>query len=98
MSPSPTRAQGDIFKFTLRSTDSKLYPAWRVPVRTIPPALPPSAPWTRTCPCMSQAIRPGTAAPFMVTSDGDAGVQRARSPDPSKKVPVMVVVAIPAAR
>ena len=85
----------------MHSTDSKLYPgvfganptaADRAGVTSNP------APWTRTVSVyVPKQYVPGTAAPFMVTCDGDG---RAFSVldrlIPLKKVPVMVVVAIQA--
>jgi enterochelin esterase-like enzyme len=90
--------KGQIFKFTLKSTDSKLYPGIARP--DAPDGVVPARPaaWSRTVSVyVPRQYVPGTAAPFMVTTDGDG---RAFSVldhlIPQKKVPVMIVVAIPA--
>jgi len=100
MSPVTDPAlKGDIFKFTMRSTDSKLYPGVARAGADDPAGITARpAPWTRTVSVyVPKQYVPGTAAPFMVTSDGDG---RAFSVldhlIPLKKLPVMVVVAIPA--
>ena len=98
--------KGTIYKFTLRSTESSFYPgiardqaapiaapsgAGRITVTTHP------APWTRTISVyVPQQYVPGTEAPFMVTCDGDGRAFNVLDHlIPQKKVPVMIVVAIP---
>jgi enterochelin esterase family protein len=100
--------KGIIHKFTLRSTESQFYPGiardpsdpgapaatggYPAVIRSHP------APWTRVVSVyVPQQYIPGTAAPVMITCDGDG-----RSFNvldhliAQKKLPVMVVVAIPA--
>ena len=99
--------KGDIYKFTLRSVDSRFYPgiardqpapgteplpgASRLPVTSH------AAPWTRTVSVyVPKQYVPGTVAPFMVTCDGDGRAFNVLDHlIPLKKVPVMIVVAIP---
>jgi enterochelin esterase-like enzyme len=98
--------KGDIFKFRLTSADSKFFPGiardTAAPGATGGRGAAPGdvsshpAPWTRTVSVyVPKQYVPGTAAPFMVTSDGDG---RAFSVldhlIPEKKVPVMIVIAI----
>jgi enterochelin esterase-like enzyme len=99
--------KGTIYKFTLRSTDSSFYPGIaRDPVArgSAPPAgangftvTSHPAPWTRTVSVyVPKQYVPGTAAPFMVTCDGDGRAFNVLDHlIPLKKVPVMIVVAIP---
>ena len=93
--------KGQIFKFTMRSADSKLYPgvlsdkatpADRAGVTSNP------APWSRSVSVyVPKQYVPGTAAPFMITSDGDNRAFNVLDHlIPQKKVPVMIVVAIQA--
>jgi iron(III)-enterobactin esterase len=99
--------KGTIYKFTLRSTDSSFYPGI---ARDQAPAGAPAAagaggytisshpaPWTRTVSVYVPAqYVPGTAAPFMITCDGDGRAFNVLDHlIPQKKVPVMIVVAIP---
>jgi len=100
MSPVQDAAlKGTIFKFTLHSTDSKFYPGI---ARDTTAAGGPGeivikpTPWTRTVSVyVPKQYVPGTAAPFMVTSDGDNRAFNVLDHlIPEKKVPVMIVVAI----
>jgi len=99
--------KGAIYKFTLRSTDSSFYPGI---ARDRPPAGAPDqpgaagntvvshpAPWTRTVSVyVPQQYVPGTVAPVMITCDGDGRAFNVLDHlIPEKKVPVMIVVAIP---
>jgi iron(III)-enterobactin esterase len=99
--------KGTIYKFTLRSTDSSFYPGIARDQAAPGAAAMPGAsgytvtshpqPWTRKVSVyVPKQYVPGTIAPFMITCDGDG-----RSFNvldhliPLKKVPVMIVVAIP---
>jgi iron(III)-enterobactin esterase len=97
--------KGEIFRFTLRSTDSKFYPG--IARDTAAPTTDPSdptrlivsshpAPWRRTVSVyVPRQYVPGTVAPFMVTSDGDNRAFNVLDHlIPQKKVPVMIVIAI----
>jgi len=99
--------KGTIYKFTLRSTESRFYPGIARD-RVAPGAADPSgaigntvashsAPWTRTVSVyVPKQYVPGTAAPFMITCDGDGRAFNVLDHlIPLKKLPVMVVVAIP---
>ena len=100
--------KGTIYKFTLRSTESKFYPGI-VRDQPVPAAGGPAggdgatitshaAPWTRTVSVYvpSQYV-PGTVAPFMITTDGDNRAFNVLDHlIPQKRLPVMIVVAIPA--
>jgi enterochelin esterase-like enzyme len=100
MSPVTSDApKGTIYKFTLHSTDSKLFPGIAKDATPGPDGTVSShpAPWTRTVSVyVPKQYVPGTAAPFMVTCDGD---NRAFNVLDhlilQKKVPVMIVIAIP---
>jgi enterochelin esterase family protein len=99
MSPvTADEPKGRIFKFTLESSDSKFYPG--VPHPDAPDGVVPArpAPWKRTVSVYVPAqYVPGTAAPFMVTTDGDGRAFNVLDHlIPEKKVPVMIVIAIPA--
>ena len=95
-------AKGTIYRFTMRSSESRLYPGV-LDGKTGADADPKGvhanpAPWSRTVSVyVPKQYVSGTAAPVMVTSDGDG---RAFSVldhlIPQKKVPVMIVVAIQA--
>jgi enterochelin esterase-like enzyme len=108
MSPiGDSAAKGTIYKFTLHSTESRFYPgiardepaggavapggAPGRPVTSHP------APWTRTVSVyVPRQYVPGTVVPFMITCDGDGRAFNVLDHlIPLKKVPVMVVVAIP---
>ena len=99
--------KGTIYKFTLHSTESSFYPgiardqpAPGTPVpavfvgRTVTSH---PAPWTRTVSVyVPRQYVPGTVAPFMITCDGDGRAFNVLDHlIPQKKVPVMIVVAIP---
>jgi enterochelin esterase-like enzyme len=102
MSPVQDAAlKGDVFKFTMHSTDSKFYPgiARNMPaVGAGDPAgtITHPAPWTRTVSVyVPKQYVPGTTAPFMVTCDGDGRAFNVLDHlIPEKKVPVMIVIAI----
>lgn len=99
MSPvTADEPKGHVFKFTLESSDSKFYPG--VPRPDAPDGVVPArpAPWKRTVSVYVPAqYVPGTAAPFMVTTDGDGRAFNVLDHlIPEKKVPVMIVIAIPA--
>jgi enterochelin esterase-like enzyme len=98
--------KGTVFQFTLHSTDSNFYPgiardqpagaaapggAMGGPVTSHP------QPWTRTVSVYVPAqYVPGTAAPVMITCDGDRRAFNVLDHlIPLKQVPAMVVVAIP---
>jgi enterochelin esterase family protein len=99
--------KGTVYKFTLRSTESSFYPGiardQAVPGMAGPPGANGSVvtshpkPWTRTVSVyVPQQYVPGTAAPFMITCDGDGRAFNVLDHlIPLKKVPVMIVVAIP---
>lgn len=99
--------KGTIYKFTLNSSESKFYPgiardqpapgvtptaAGGYPVISSHPA-----PWTRTVSVyVPQQYVPGTVAPVMITTDGDNRAFNVLDHlIPQKKLPVMIVVAIP---
>jgi len=99
--------KGTIYKFTLRSTESGFYPGI---ARDQPAAgaMAPAgatgrtvtshpAPWTRTVSVyVPRQYVSGTVAPFMITCDGDGRAFNVLDHlIPLKKVPVMIVVAIP---
>jgi len=96
--------KGDIYKFTLHSTDSRFYPGIARDQGAAGATTEPSemvvsshrAPWTRTVSVyVPRQYVPGTAAPFMVTSDGDGRAFNVLDHlIPEKKVPVMIVIAI----
>jgi enterochelin esterase-like enzyme len=99
--------QGAIYKFRLSSTESSFYPGIARD-QAAPGAADPAgangstvtshpAPWTRTVSVyVPKQYVPGTAAPFMITCDGDGRAFNVLDHlIPLKKVPVMVVVAIP---
>jgi enterochelin esterase-like enzyme len=107
MSPvGPGEPKGTIYKFTLHSTESRFYPGI---ARDQPAgnAAPPGGfggpvtshpqPWTRTVSVyVPKQYVPGTAAPVMITCDGDGRAFNVLDHlIPQKKVPVMIVVAIP---
>ncbi len=99
--------KGTVYKFTLRSTGSKFYPgiardqpapggadlagAGGNTIASHP------APWTRTVSVyVPEQYVPGTVAPVMITTDGDNRAFNVLDHlIPLKKLPVMVVVAIP---
>ena len=99
MSPvAAGQPKGKVFKFTLDSTESKFYPGI-APGGAGPDGTVTSqpAPYKRSVSVYVPAqYVPGTVAPVMITSDGDG---RAFSVldhlIPEKKLPVMIVVAIP---
>lgn len=91
--------RGTVYKFTLQSTESRFYPGiardkgyvYGGPIHSHP------QPYTRTISVYvpSQYV-PGTAAPLMITCDGDRRAFNVLDHlIPLKKVPAMVVVAIP---
>ncbi len=99
--------KGAIYKFTLRSTESGFYPGIARD-QAAPGAADPTAangntvtshaaPWTRTVSVyVPRQYVPGTTAPFMVTCDGDSRAFNVLDHlIPLKKLPVMIVVAIP---
>jgi enterochelin esterase-like enzyme len=98
--------KGTIYKFTLHSTDSKFYPGIARDPRPSGTAQAGSnrpaisshpEPWTRTVSVYvpSQYV-PGTVAPVMITTDGDNRAFNVLDHlIPQKKLPVMIVVAIP---
>ena len=99
--------KGAIHKFTLRSTESGFYPGIARD-QAAPGAADPAAasgntvtshaaPWTRTVSVyVPRQYVPGTTAPFMVTCDGDSRAFNVLDHlIPLKKLPVMIVVAIP---
>jgi enterochelin esterase-like enzyme len=102
MSPVPEGdPKGDIFKFTMHSNDSKFYSGIARDTGAAAGANPGDisshpAPWTRTVSVyVPKQYVPGTAAPFMVTCDGDNRAFNVLDHlIPEKKVPVMIVVAI----
>jgi enterochelin esterase family protein len=110
MSPVAEGApKGTIHKFTLRSTESKFYPGIArdqpAPGAAAPtgangtPAISSHAePWTRTVSVYVPAqYVPGTVAPVLITSDGDNRAFNVLDRlIPQKKLPVMIVVAVPA--
>ena len=99
--------KGDIYKFTLHSTESKFYPGIARD-QPAPGAAGPAgangntvtshaAPWTRTVSVyVPKQYVPGTTAPVMITSDGDSRAFNVLDHlIPLKQLPVMIVVAIP---
>ena len=106
MSPvAEGQPKGTVHKFTLSSTDSKFYPGIErdEPPAGAAPAGPNGAasshpkPYTRTVSVYVPAqYVPGTVAPVMITSDGDGRAFNVLDHlIPLKKLPVMIVVAIP---
>lgn len=109
MSPVPDGApKGKIYRFTMRSADSKFYPGIAREQGTLGTADPNDptkmivttshpAPWERTVSVYVPAqYVPGTAAPFMVTCDGDNRAFNVLDHlIPQKKVPPIIVIAIP---
>lgn len=109
MSPVEDEAlKGTIVRFTLRSEDSKFYPGIAREQGTLGTADPNDptkmvvttshpAPWSRTVSVyVPKQYVPGTVAPFMVTCDGDTRAFNVLDHlIPEKKVPVMIVIAIP---
>ena len=116
MSPVTDPAlKGTIYKFTLRSSQSKFYPGM-VRGQSVAGAPAEAAsstgtnaadadaapsnvvPWTRTVSVyVPKQYVPGTVAPVMITSDGDNRAFNVLDHlIPEKKLPVMIVVAIPA--
>jgi enterochelin esterase family protein len=99
--------KGTIYKFTLYSTESAFYPGIARDQPAAGAAAPAGAtgravtshpaPWTRTVSIyVPQQYVPGTVAPFMITCDGDGRAFNVLDHlIPLKKVPVMIVVAIP---
>ncbi|HEY4248912.1 MAG TPA: alpha/beta hydrolase-fold protein [Lacunisphaera sp.] len=98
--------KGRIYKFTLHSTDSKFYPGIARDPRPpgaaqtgtgVPAITSHPAPWTRTVSVyVPQQYVPGTVAPLMITTDGDNRAFNVLDHlIPQKKLPVMIVVAIP---
>lgn len=99
--------KGTIYKFTLHSTESKFYPG----IARDQPAPGAAGlagangnavashpePWTRTVSVyVPQQYIPGTIAPVLITSDGDGRAFNVLDHlIPQKKLPVMIVVAIP---
>ncbi len=105
MSPvAPGQPKGTVHKFTLDSTESKFYPGVE---RDEPAAGAPAGPngtvsnhpkpYKRTVSVYVPAqYVPGTVAPVMITSDGDNRAFNVLDHlIPQKKLPVMIVVAIP---
>ena len=107
MSPVADEAlKGTIYKFTLTSAESKFYPGVArdqpaagsaAPRGAGGPVMSHPAPWTRTVSVyVPKQYVPGTAAPVMITCDGDNRAFNVLDHlIPLKKVPVMIVVAIP---
>jgi enterochelin esterase-like enzyme len=108
MSPvAEDQLKGAIYKFTLRSTESKFYPGIARDQPAAGAAAPAGAngptisshpaPWTRTVSVyVPQQYVPGTVAPVMITTDGDGRAFNVLDHlIPQKKLPVMIVVAIP---
>lgn len=107
MNPVPEgQPKGTIYRFTLRSEESKFYPGIAriqpapgeaAPVGPNPTIATQPQPWTRTVSVYVPAqYVPGTVAPFMVTSDGDSRAFNVLDHlIPQKKLPVMIVIAIP---
>jgi enterochelin esterase-like enzyme len=108
MSPvAEGQPKGAIYKFTLRSTESKFYPGIARDQPAAGAAAPAGAngptisshpePWTRTVSVyVPQQYVPGTVAPVMITTDGDGRAFNVLDHlIPQKKLPVMIVVAIP---
>jgi enterochelin esterase-like enzyme len=99
--------KGTIYKFTLRSTESNFYPGIARDEAAPGAAGPAEAsgytvsshpkPWTRTVSVyVPPQYVPGTEAPVMITCDGDSRAFNVLDHlIPLKKVPAMVVVAIP---
>jgi len=108
MSPvADVQPKGTIYKFTLRSTESKFYPGIARDQPAAGAEAPAGAngptisshpePWTRTVSVyVPQQYVPGTVAPVMITTDGDGRAFNVLDHlIPQKKLPVMIVVAIP---
>ena len=108
MSPvADVQPKGTIYKFTLRSTESKFYPGIARDQPAAGAAAPAGAnestisshpePWTRTVSVyVPPQYVPGTVAPVMITTDGDGRAFNVLDHlIPQKKLPVMIVVAIP---
>ena len=91
--------KGQIFKFKMTSEESRLYTGVPRGANPDPGAVPGRpVPWSRTVSVyVPKQYVPGTAAPFMITCDGDGRAFNVLDHlIPKKKVPVMIVVAIQA--
>jgi enterochelin esterase family protein len=111
MSPIADAAlKGTVYKFTLTSAESKFYPGIERNQPALGAAAAPAGangnaptitshpkPWTRTVSVyVPKQYVPGTVAPVMITSDGDGRAFNVLDHlIPQKKLPVMIVVAIP---
>jgi enterochelin esterase-like enzyme len=107
MSTQPGVPQGTVINFTMKSTDSKIYPGitrepntfGKVdpsdPVKLIVTTSHP-APYSRKVAVyVPKQYVPGTEAPFIVSADGDQAMFRALDNlIAAKKVPVMIAIAI----
>jgi enterochelin esterase-like enzyme len=99
MSPvAAGQPKGKVYKFTLNSAESKFYPGI-APDGTGPDGVVTSrpAPYKRSVSVYVPAqYVPGTVAPVMITTDGDNRAFNVLDHlIPEKKLPVMIVVAIP---
>jgi enterochelin esterase-like enzyme len=99
--------QGQIFNFTMESTDSKIYPGIARdqgtfgtpdpsnPAKLIVTTSHPAVYHRRVAVYVPKQYVAGTAAPFLVTADGDRGVFPALDNlIAQKRVPVMIAIAI----
>lgn len=107
MTPKDGVPKGEVFTFTMRSTDSKIYPGIardqgtfgtpdpENPAKLIVTTSRPT-PWTRTVAVyVPKQYVPGTEAPFMVTADGDRMCFPALDNlIHEKRIPAIVVIAI----
>ncbi len=92
--------KGKVYKFTLDSTESKFYPGVAVGAPadgSNPSAINHPQPYKRSVSVYVPAqYVPGTIAPVMITTDGDNRAFNVLDHlIPEKKLPVMIVVAIP---
>jgi enterochelin esterase-like enzyme len=104
MAVDPSVPQGAVFEFTMESKDSKFYPGIERDT-TAAPAGPPSAngpvsasrpaPYTRTVSVyVPKQYVPGTAAPFLVSTDGEKCFSTLDILIAQKRIPVIIAIAI----
>jgi len=104
MAVDPTVPQGAVYEFTMESSDSKFYPGVErdtaaVPIGTTAENGPVSAshpaPYTRHVSVyVPKQYVPGTAAPFLVSADGEKCFSTLDILIAQKRIPVIVAIAI----
>jgi len=104
MTVDPSVPQGTVYEFTMESKDSKFYPGVERDTTAVP-AGPPGAdgpvsashpaPYTRHVSVyVPKQYVPGTAAPFLVSTDGEQCFSTLDILIAQKRIPVMVAIAI----